>query len=96
MSEAQEPETMFVVVPDRAVAPRRAPTPAEPPRRRLRVTIPSELADELKQAVAVLPGCSLDQLVEEALARVLAERGAPAPRPPPRGKHNSSIIVLTP
>src|SRR4051812_47586126 len=91
-----EPESLFVVVPDRAPAARRSEAqPAPEPRRKLRVTIPTALADELKQAVAVLPGESLDALVEEALARIVAERGAPAAKPV-RRRYDSSILVILP
>jgi hypothetical protein len=91
------PETMFVVVPDApAGAPRRIAKPAEEPRRTLRMTIPAELADELKQAVSVIPGLRLDALLEQALRQVLDQHGAPPPPPPSRRRYNSAVIVIVP
>jgi hypothetical protein len=92
-----QPETFLVVVPDApAGQPRRAPKAVEEPRRTLRMTIPAELADELKQAVSVIPGLRLDALLEQALRQVLAEHGAPPPPPPSRRRYNSAVIVIVP
>jgi hypothetical protein len=47
----------------------------------LTVTVPSELADELEQIIAITPGTDLDSLATEALRAVLAglRRKAKAP-----------------
>ena len=45
---------------------------AKPDRAVLTVTVPSELADDLEQIIAITPGIDLDTLATEALSAVLA------------------------
>ena len=45
---------------------------AKPDRTVLTVTVPSELAEELEQIIAITPGIDLDTLATEALTAVLA------------------------
>ncbi|MBA2482015.1 MAG: hypothetical protein H0V44_15220 [Planctomycetes bacterium] len=80
---AEHADTLFVLVSD-ADRPKRARRPSKPrpgPTVTLSVAVPSELADELKQTISVLPGQSLNALLAEALRRVLASHGSlEAPR----------------
>jgi hypothetical protein len=54
----------------------------------LTVTVPSELADELEQIIAITPGANLDTLATEALRIVLAglKRGTKGSVRPAKGK----------
>ena len=92
---AAESDSLLVIAMDGPAArARRSPRPE--PMRRLSVAVPSVLADELKQAVSVIPGASLDALVAEALRRVLAEHGAPPPLPLPRRADDEHVFVVVP
>ena len=54
----------------------------------LTVTVPSDLADDLEQIIAITPGTDLDSLATEALREVLARlrRSAKDPGRPAKGK----------
>jgi hypothetical protein len=54
----------------------------------LTVTVPSDLADDLEQLIAITPGTDLDSLATEALREVLAElkRNAKTPVKTAKGK----------
>ncbi len=57
----------------------------------LTVTVPSDLADELEQIIAITPGTNLDTLASEALRAVLAElRRGIRPGPKSRAKAKSA------
>ena len=71
VSDASEPETLIVLVPERPAQRRKRRSRPEPTAT-LTVSVPRSLADELKDTVSVLPGVSLDSLVAEALERIVA------------------------
>ena len=54
----------------------------------LTVTVPSDLADDLEQLIAITPGTDLDSLATEALREVLAKlrRSVKAPAKAAKGK----------
>jgi hypothetical protein len=88
-------ETLIVVVPDPPRRRKRRARPAPPePRKVLTVAVPTALADELKNAVSVLPGGTLDALVAAALARVVSERGAPPSSSKRRTRAEDYIVIV--
>lgn len=57
----------------------------------LTVTVPSDLADDLEQIIAITPGTNLDTLATEALRAVLAKlERTTKTRPKARGKAKSA------
>ena len=69
----------------------------------LTVTVPSRLADDLEQIIAITPGTDLDSLATEALRAVMAKlRGAarsshrPAKgKPKARGDRGRTLVIVT-
>lgn len=93
-------DALFIVVPDepaqpaKAPAPKRAPQPRPEPRATLHLAVPSDLAAELKDAVSVIPGASLDELATEALRRVIAEHGPVPEAPKRRRRRDDDVFVI--
>ncbi len=87
--DAPPPAGVPIATPALASQPR-APRPE--PTTTMEVLVPQALADELKQALAVLPGLTLDALASEALVQVLEQHGAP--RWVHRRRGDDSLVVL--
>jgi hypothetical protein len=90
---AQEEITLVLMLEEEAPASAPRPRRARPePTTTMEVMVPEALAQELKQALSVLPGLSLDALAAQALARVLSDHGAP--RLASRRRAAESLVVL--
>ncbi len=89
--DASADEVLFVLS-EEEIAPRpRRARRRKVPMTRLELSVPSELAEELKQALAVLPGLTLDALATSALERALAEHPVPMTR---RRRDQGDLLVL--
>ena len=66
----------------------------------LTVTVPSRLADDLEQIIAITPGTDLDSLATEALEEVLARlrrsaRAKPAKSGGKRSDRGATVVIVS-
>jgi hypothetical protein len=88
---ASSDEVLFVLAEEEAAPRPRAKRKRKVPMARLELSVPSELAEELMQALAILPGLTLDALAASALERALAAHPAPVAR---RRRDQGELLVL--